>query len=69
MLEKGKVSSRQGILLLSFTVVVSTAVLIAPAITAKAAGRDGWICILVLGYGLRPANILGNYEIVAEISG
>lgn len=54
MLEKGKVSSRQGIFLLVFTVVVSTAVLIVPAITAAAAGRDGWICTLVVAtvYGL-----------------
>lgn len=54
MLEKGKVSSRQGILLLTFTVVVSTAVLIVPAITAATAGRDGWISILVVAtvYGL-----------------
>jgi len=60
VLEKGKVSSRQGILLLPFTVVVSTAVLIAPAITAKAAGRDGWICILVVAtaYGLLSALVI-----------
>lgn len=60
MLEKGKVSSRQGILLLPFTFVVSTAVLIAPAITAKAAGRDGWISILLVGtvYGLLTAFVI-----------
>jgi len=60
MLEKGKVSSRQGMLLLPFTVVMSTAVLITPTITAKAAGRDGWICILVVAtaYGLLTALVI-----------
>jgi len=60
VLEKGKVSSRQGVLLLTFTVVVSTAVLTVPAITAAAAGRDGWICTLVVAtvYGLLTALVI-----------
>lgn len=67
MLEKGKVSSRQGILLLTFTVVVSTAVLIVPAITAATAGRDGWISILVVAtvYGLLVAMAIFTLSIVA----
>ena len=47
MLEKGRISSRQFILLL-VTTVVATAILILPAIVAKNARQDGWISILVV---------------------
>ena len=60
MLEKGKVTNRQGILLLCFTLVVSTAVLFLPAITATTAGRDGWISVLTVAtaYGLLVAWVI-----------
>jgi spore germination protein KB len=60
MLEKGRVTNRQGILLLAFTVVVSTAVLFVPAITATTAGRDGWISVLTVAtiYGLLVALVI-----------
>jgi spore germination protein KB len=60
VLEKGKVSSYQGIFLLLFTVVVSTAVLFVPEITAINAGRNSWISVLVVAtaYGLLTALVI-----------
>ncbi|MFZ5967327.1 MAG: GerAB/ArcD/ProY family transporter [Bacillota bacterium] len=45
MLDQGKLSAGQFSLLL-FTLVGSTAMLFVPAVTAEAAGRDGWMSIL-----------------------
>lgn len=42
MLDQGKISASQLSLML-FTLVASTAMLFVPAITAEAAGRDGWM--------------------------
>lgn len=60
VLEKAKVSNRQLTLTLMLSVVLSTSVLYVPSITASAAGRDGWISVLVLSslYGLLVALVI-----------
>lgn len=54
MLEGGKVNNRQASFVLPFFIVMPTAVLFSPAITASVAGRDGWIALLgpVTAFGL-----------------
>lgn len=46
-LEKGKISSFETLLLL-FTLVVATAILFVPGITAGIAGPDGWISLITV---------------------
>ena len=48
MLEGGKVNNRQVALLLPFLIVMPTAVLFVPAITAAAAKQNGWLSVLVV---------------------
>lgn len=59
MLEDGRVNNRQAALLLT-TVVISTAVLFVPSITAEAAKQNGWISLLLVAtaYGLLVALVV-----------
>ena len=59
MLEKGRISSRQLILML-VTTVVATDILTVPAIVARESKQDGWISVLVLAtaYGAIVAAII-----------
>ena len=54
MLEGGRVNNRQAALLLPFLIVMPTAVLFVPAVTATFARQNGWLSLLVVatGYGL-----------------
>ncbi|MGB9825294.1 MAG: GerAB/ArcD/ProY family transporter [Desulfofundulus sp.] len=83
MLEQGKIDSRQATLLM-ISMVLSTAILTAPAIIMKHAARDAWLSIiiatmaglliarLVTGLGLRfPGQTLFQYaeEILGRVPG
>jgi spore germination protein KB len=57
MLEGGKVNNRQAALILPTLIVMPTAVLFVPAITAAAAKQNGWLSLLVVStlFGLMVA--------------
>lgn len=60
MLEGGKVNNRQAALMLPFLIVMPTAILFVPAITAVAAKQNGWLSLLVVStfYGLLVALVV-----------
>lgn len=64
MLEGGKISSRQATFLM-ITMIFATVILFVPGITAKHAGQDGWISvILATGAGLLIARLVTSLSLL-----